>query len=222
LAKETLHGLLDLKNIAKLYELWCFFRVVASVRAVLGQPISAVLRKHEHVPLMEQNLERELEVAWRGGVTIAYNPAFTRANRVRRSYSVLLRPDIVLHVPDGPSQGYHLFDAKFRLAHIPTDLADADSDDEESDGRSTTFKTADLHKMHAYREAIAGTRSVRILYPGSVSKFFDADGEADAEAIPGIDGVGAIPAVPHTDTQAHQPLMTAIRTTLAHLLAGNV
>ena len=50
------------------------------------------------------------------GVRLVYNAHFSRSPKGHRhSYSVPLRPDIALSIPDGPNSGLHLFDAKFRV-----------------------------------------------------------------------------------------------------------
>lgn len=212
--RHSVHALLDLKNIAELYELWSFFKVVSLVRELLGPPSAARLRSSK-VALFEEQVDRELEVGWAGGITVTYNPAFSRSNAARRSYSVLLRPDVVVSVPDGPHRGLHIFDAKFRLAQMPLNIVDGGATDEDAGARANTFNTADLHKMHTYREAIADARSVRIIYPGTEVEFFTADRLQGGSAVQGIDGVGAIPAVPGSGLEAHEALKFTIRKILS-------
>lgn len=42
---------------------------------------------------------------------------------------------------------------------------------EREDEEATSYLRTDLYKMHAYRDAIRGARSVHILYPGSLDTF---------------------------------------------------
>ena len=59
------------------------------------------------------------------------------------SYSVPLRPDIALSIPDGPNSGLHLFDAKFRvqgLADVGLSGSDKGGDDDKAGERAGTFK----------------------------------------------------------------------------------
>ena len=86
-------------------------------------------------------------------------------------------------------------------------------EDEVVDERRGTFKRGDFYKMHAYRDAIDGARSVWIRYPGTECRFFPADG-AIVESLmdplpPGLDGVGAIPMAP-ADVQ--QPALDVVLT----------
>lgn len=190
--------LLEIKNIADLYELWSFFEVERQVTHGLGRaPVEA---GSPEVGDFGAHLQRGLRVAWDGGIELFYNPTYARARR-NHSYSVGLRPDIVLRIPEGPAAGDHLFDAKFKVRRI--EEAEGDGADLDEGGwsaeRRGVFKAADIYKMHAYRDAIRSARSVWILYPGSDFRFFDeVAGPANAvdDLSPSASGVGAIPLVP--------------------------
>ncbi len=94
---------------------------------------------------------------------MAWNPRSACRNRwsaspecALHSYSVPLRPDIALSIPDGPNSGLHLFDAKFRvqgLADAELSGSDKDGDDDKAGERAGTFKRGDIHKVHAYRDS---------------------------------------------------------------------
>ncbi len=197
--------LLEVKDIALLYELWTFYQLVESIAEVLGAPSSAALYRADDWQL---DTPHDLEVRWPSGVRLWYNPRYSPSTSAqRRAYSVPLRPDIALFVPEGRNQGLHLLDAKFRLDRF---AQTAEAVDDRPDGREEEtnkqeerlgrYKLADLYKMHTYRDAIEGARSVWILYPGSETRFFRIDGEQvdDAAALAGrmLDGVGAIPLRP--------------------------
>lgn len=65
-------------------------------------------------------------------------------------------------------------------------------DDDVIDGQTATFKKADLHKMHAYRDAL-GASSVWILYPGDSrarAEFTAPWARSDTDS--GLQGVGAL------------------------------
>ena len=79
-----------------------------------------------------------------------------------------LRPDYTLSIwPEGISQEeaekeeliVHIhFDAKYRIEKILTDLGeDKDLDLEKEEQNKGTYKSADLLKMHTYRDAIRRT-----------------------------------------------------------------
>ncbi|MCK6533076.1 MAG: restriction endonuclease-like protein [Polyangiaceae bacterium] len=177
---DAVEDLLGLKDVATLYELWCFFAVVDAARACLGRPVEASTPRVEPGQL---TVPWGFRVAWSDGSELFYNASFTPKSKdpAFRSTSVVLRPDVTLRIPDGPARGVHLFDAKFRLQALPTD----DADDVDA-----TFKRADLYKMHTYRDAIPSARSAWIIYPGTEERFFATSGGA------GCDGVGGVPGLP--------------------------
>lgn len=200
LRPDQLERLLEIKDIATLYELWVFFAVEQAVSACLGRgPDRAASAKvHE----LGARLPWDLCVAW-GDVELFYNLRFSHSRAKRRSYSLALRPDVVLRVPSGPNAGLHLFDAKFRLDRIAKMAQEEDEvdDDDEREEQLGKFKHADVYKMHTYRDALPDARSVWVMYPGSVFRMFES-GEGgrlvkDVRALGEVvDGVGGIPARP--------------------------
>lgn len=171
--RRALVDLLEAKDIAQLYELWCYFQAVDAISSVAGtKPVRADGYTFSDTQV---GLRWDFRVEWPGNIRCYYNLRFSRSRGAdRKSYSVPLRPDIVL---DHPAAGLHAFDAKFRVV-------------QKQAGRAT-FKRADLYKMHAYRDALP-LRSARILYPGTDQAFYEVPGA------PG-DGVGAVPLVPDGD-----------------------
>ena len=238
LDKDGMRDLLELKNIALLYELWTFFRLVHEISAVLGSP--PVRSGRLASDLFQTAFAAGGTFEWDPGVRLVYNQRFSRSRRGQRhSYSVPLIPDIALRIPDGPNAGLHLFDAKFRVQAL-TDVGlaadDKDADDEKPAERAGSFKRADIYKMHAYRDAIPDARSVWILYPGGQFRFFGVPGGggpsgrrvgSSPEGLPGeFDGVGAIPVGPVVGgEEGHGPGMAGasdgvLRATLGRMLPG--
>ena len=238
LDKDGMRDLLELKNIALLYELWTFFRLVHEISAVLGSP--PVRSGRLASDLFQTAFAAGGTFEWDPGVRLVYNQRFSRSRRGQRhSYSVPLIPDIALRIPDGPNAGLHLFDAKFRVQAL-TDVGlaadDKDADDEKAAERAGSFKRADIYKMHAYRDAIPDARSVWILYPGGQFRFFGVPGSdgpsgrragSSPEGLPGeFEGVGAIPVGPVVGGEGgHGPGMAAandgaLRATLGQMLPG--
>lgn len=198
---KTSLKLLESKDIATLYELWAAFAVIDGVRELLGQPAHVARVAVDH---SGATVTWGLVARWADGTELAYNASFTRKGGFHgRSRSLHLRPDVALFVPSGPSAGLHLLDAKFRLEGA----LDGDADDESS------FKHADLHKMHAYRDAIPEARSAWVLYPGGEAEAFFDDGRRGLEQIGGgpVAGVGAIPLRPGSEG-------TVVRRVLAQLM----
>jgi predicted component of viral defense system (DUF524 family) len=200
LRREQLQRLLEIKDIASLYELWVFFAVEQAVSAHLGRaPDRAAAAR---VDELQARLPWDLSVAW-GDIQLFYNLRFSRSPRRRRSYSLALRPDVVLEVPRGPNAGLHLFDAKFRLDRIEKMTREEDEVDEEDEREEQLgkFKHADVYKMHTYRDALPDARSVWVMYPGSVFGMFEArEGgrlvEDVGELAEVVNGVGGVPARP--------------------------
>ncbi len=159
--------LLEVKNVARLYELWVAFRLVGLVREALGPPTrveALATGTFDARPLYG------LRARWGSGVEVAYNPTYTRNDGWHgRSRSLELRPDAAVFVPAGPYAGLHLFDAKFRVT--PDGAPQPD----------------DLHKMHAYRDALPAARSAWAVFPG--------DRAAVYRDTPGGVGIGGLPLV---------------------------
>ena len=240
LDKDGMRDLLELKNIALLYELWTFFRLVDEISTVLGRP--PVRSEQLATGPFETAFTAGGTFEWDPGVRLVYNQGFSRSGkRQRHSYSVPLIPDIALSIPDGPNAGLHLFDAKFRihgLADVGFGADDKDADDPKTEERARTFKRADIYKMHAYRDAIPEARSVWILYPGGEFRFFGKpeDGGqrsgpvvSSAEGLPEeLKGVGAIPVAPVVARgEGHGPGTAAavgsvLRATLGRMLTTGV
>ena len=238
LDKDGMRDLLELKNIALLYELWTFFRLVHEISALLGSP--PVRSGRPASDLFQTDFAAGGTFKWDPGVHLVYNQRFSRSRRGQResySYSVPLIPDIALRVVGGPNAGLHLFDAKFRvhaLADVGLGADGKETDDPKAKERAGTFKRADIYKMHAYRDAIPDARSVWILYPGGEFRFFGVpggDGRVGRWAVsspgglPGaFQGVGAIPVEPVVGTDGgHDPGMaaasgSALRATLSRML----
>lgn len=169
-------ALLELRETATIYEYWCFFQVVEELRSRLGDPVKrarfAAATTHSKVPWGYSFRWEEVDVA--------YNRTFKRSPSAEEwpgatSYGRAMRPDIAVTAPSG----LHVLDAKLRI-----NLGDREGDD---------FKSDDLHKMHAYRDAL-GASSAWVLYPGSGSEMRKFRMPAAGGA---FEGVGAVPLKPN-------------------------
>ncbi|HEX5718024.1 MAG TPA: DUF2357 domain-containing protein, partial [Thermoanaerobaculia bacterium] len=206
LDRELVRRLLEARDVAELYELWCFFTLVRGAEEILGPPSRADAPERRTAQLA---VYREFQVSWPDGTSLVYNRSFRPSKRC--SYSVTLRPDVTLTIPGA---GLHLFDAKFRLE--PPALL-MDENDEDDEGRRG-FRSVDLYKMHTYRDAIPGTRSVWILYPGTETRFFGI-GHTRWDGIgrppEPLEGVGAVSLIPGQDP------FERLRAVLSSLLSGS-
>jgi len=204
LSQEQAIDLLEIKNIATLYESWCFLQIVEGVRQAIGEdPMVAKLTDSSPWQTL---LPRGAKVTWATGAEVHYNLSFSRSKpQQRRSYSLPLRPDVVLRVPCGPNIGIHALDAKFRLRKGTEGLFDEDNGQ-----AASTFKVSDLHKMHTYRDALPAVRTSWVLYPGESFRFFD-EHEGESRVLDRLPrkcrGVGILPLIPGT---RHEHLTQAL------------
>ncbi len=173
---NTIRDLLEVKDIAELYELWCYFEVVAALQEILGRPtaVEGVGRNAKQASIAWGH-----KAAWRCGTLAYYNLTFSRSQAARRhSYALRLRPDIAVWVPNDGRGYWVALDAKFKLKRLPS---------KDSDEDALGFKHGDIEKMHVYRDALPAVRSAYALYPGDQQAFYRA---------PDGGGVGALPALP--------------------------
>jgi hypothetical protein len=200
---RDLQLIMESKSASLLYEYWTFFTLADALRPLLGDPVQATQMSAEAGDSLY--CRQGVSIRYGDDTELTYNRSF-RGNG-HGSYSVALRPDITLR----RGSMLHLFDAKFRVDRFSEPEAE-DRDVEAEQERLTTqagwFKHADIHKMHAYRDAIVSCRgsysvsTVWVLYPGTEFVFYDvavgrvtALGPSDSE----MSGVGAIPLTPGQD-----------------------
>jgi predicted component of viral defense system (DUF524 family) len=163
--RATAERLLGLKDVATLYELWCYFAVVDAVSAVIG-------RRPDHVDAMKVQDEKDLgygfRVRWDGGPTVHYNLSFTpKKSPPRRSASLWVRPDVVVDIERDGQRELHAFDAKLRIDGVvpSADGADGAVDDGDTDPLIPLVPGAvhaDLH--HVLAKLLRGS-PVAILAP---------------------------------------------------------
>ena len=173
---------IELRDVDKLYEQWCFFELSTYIGSLLGCEANYVVKRHGAGPL-EWNAKAEF-----GDVgALEYNATMS-------GYSLPFRPDLIWRKN---GKGVAVFDAKFR-AEKPS-ATDDDSDP----------KRADLDKMHAYRDALRVPNAI-VLYPGTEPWWFPADDAHDLcderedvglqQLLNGWRGVGAVPFRPGSKT----------------------
>lgn len=192
--EETMR-LLEGRDMATLYEYWVFLHVLNAVSVTVGQKPSRVeIRRGD----LGDSLSLGFSTSVGSDMTVSFNQTFGRTNYT--SYSTPLRPDVTVET-DG---ALYSFDAKYRLDRFEGDMGVADTDD------SSTYKRADLYKMHTYRDAIRNVKAAFAVYPGEEFVFFERSGYQRSRAtdVVAFDGVGAIPLVPSkTDPAAELNLL---------------
>jgi hypothetical protein len=203
------------RNIATLYEFWCFLAVVNSLGRVCGQDQTArAFTVAADGTSMTMRSGRASQLSWsviRGGrplrVEVFFNRTFAGRDDRRGSWSQAMRPDCSVRIrPEGstpsrvPTQELEIwihFDAKYRVDNLLAQLTSTPDSDELLRESTTSggAKRDDLLKMHAYRDAISRTAGAYVLYPGSEIK--------DIRRHPGfrevLPGLGAFPLRPSSE-----------------------
>ena len=113
-------------------------------------------------------------------------------------YSLSLRPDIIVQI-DRPYEKPFIavIDAKYRnrgIKFFEQEFIDVPQD------AISAVKSADIHKMHCYADAIEGVYCAIACYPGTEFVFFPRDTNIkiyrQISDIKSLSGVGAIPLLP--------------------------
>lgn len=187
----ALQQAMEVRDIAQLYEIWVFFRLVKEIQQALGE--------EEKPPVLtltfsdEYGLHWGAEARYGSGDRLLYNHTY----RLPHSYSVALRPDFAW-VQNGKLTV--VLDAKFRLEQTAWQSETSEA------APGTTVKQDDLYKMHTYRDAL-GVRAAVALYPGDQACFYRQDRPKDelptlAALLTGeLAGVGALPMQPETTSR---------------------
>ncbi len=208
--------LLDAKDCAALYELWSFF----AVRELLDELLGPASRVEVELTEVQAKVPWGAKVVWPNGVTLSFNRTYqgTKAGSLREkgdtSYSVQFRPDLVIHVPRGDKKFAALvLDAKFKFSGTKlTELealeenAPAESEDAVAAEKAEAVRKAvigDLHKMHAYKDALRDVEGAFVVFPGNefVKHLFDANSKD-------WQGVGAFSLVPGAEAEKLKDLLT--------------
>jgi predicted component of viral defense system (DUF524 family) len=179
------------KDLATLYEYWCFFQLLDAVAAALGAQIDPRQFIVEEGSIFRVTINKSGKSRGQvGQANVYYNRYFW--HQEEESYSVPLHPDYTVELPNGRR---FIFDAKYKYDH-PGQFMNGDvSVDEERDEEERLFyKKGDLYKMHTYRDAL-GAQAVFVLYPGNEFRAFQRDSfelSQPAALTPNFEGVGAI------------------------------
>lgn len=164
-----LRNAMENKDIPKLYEYWCFFKLVKKLEEIFD----CVRCPRVYIRTPGELSERgDVYAVFESGWKLYYNKRLTYK---RHSYSVSLKPDYSLFDGNGDLVG--VFDAKFKLDVVETER-DREEFDELGDEVEKTWsyetwaKLEDVYKMHTYRDALNAKFAIA-LYPGKRSIFFE-------------------------------------------------
>jgi hypothetical protein len=161
-----------LRDVATLYERWCQLTVAREVRRLLEAAGGEAVLSAGPGGWTAQVDAGLLVQGWvrRGGKgrQVELWAQRTFGAGPEGSWSRPLRPDLSLRIQPQEAPGPHWlhFDAKYRLERLGDDGAP------DGPGDRAASKREDLHKMHAYRDAIARTRGAYVLFPGTENEAF--------------------------------------------------
>lgn len=146
---------IELKNIADLYQIWCFLEIKSILQRLLNKtkPDDIELSKiliDGFIFKIEQGIESKVSFKTSNGenVSLFHNLSFSACEKDKkvRSFTVNQKPDIVLNITKNDLKDNYvltyLYDAKYRLA----------SDEKEDFPDSPTEDS--INQMHRYRDAI--------------------------------------------------------------------
>jgi uncharacterized protein len=164
--------ILALKNIDRLYEYFCFFKLDEIISS-----LSPSFQKNKNIQLQDLNLSLTLSQSFISysselfTLKLFYKKKYTAPHS---SYSLEFEPDYSLEICNNRTLKEHLifFDAKFKF-------------------ENGYAKSEDIHKMHSYKDALFGFASF-VLFPGSYESFF-----ADPKSTSNLSGVGSFILHPH-------------------------
>ena len=208
--------LVSQRNVATLYEYWCFVQLVGAVGRACGDDRRrGLFTSAEHGMSLNLRQGRESLIDFITRIdgrdlraTLFFNKTFTG----RASWTRQMRPDASLLVRPVDSTGGEVafdhwvhFDAKYRVESVATE-----GDDEGASSRSG--KRADLLKMHAYRDAIHRSAAAFVLFPG------DTEGQFHLSADEALPALGAIPLRPDHVTEDGARLEQLIVSVMSHVV----
>ena len=200
--------LVELKDIALLYEYWVFYK------------ISNILLGSKLYFLSQGALVKDGRIVNSGTLTngvwtVYFNKTYVRGPK--GSYSLRLRPDIVIErvCPSTVNPSIFIFDAKYK--NNPKSVSDNFDDNDLLLAPANTVKTEDIHKMHCYIDAIDNVKIAVAVYPGSKFIFYPKERNSSVATQPNQVslpcGVGAIPLVPGIENNELIKFIDLIKTT---------
>jgi predicted component of viral defense system (DUF524 family) len=216
---KKIEDALAARDIATLYEYWCFFEIGKVLGEVInkGKPQQLNL-EFSIAPDIRGGLREKTSIKSRNGeFELIYNKKFEAK---KESYSVSMRPDfyLIINKQNGNKEKI-VFDAKFRFdeevgdKEIEEDKAVEDIEEEIRDkNNQLVAKFADICKMHTYKDALK-LKAAFIVFPGNTACLFNTNGERYktgkknegdkdiGELTPNFEGIGYIPLIPGEEAE---------------------
>lgn len=144
----------ELKNIADLYQIWCFLEIKSVLQNILGkqEPDAidlAEIQVDDFVFKIERGVKSKVSFVSQNGdvIDLFHDFSFdTSESKKEKSFTVKQRPDILLRITKNDLKDNYvltyLYDAKYRLAS------------EDNEGYPDLPTEDSINQMHRYRDAI--------------------------------------------------------------------
>lgn len=145
---------IELKNIAELYQIWCFLEIKKIIQDLIGNDKPeevnlAEIKIDDFVFKIERGKKSKVSYITQNGdkIDLYHDYSYDLSdNEDVRSYTVNQRPDIVVNITKNDLRDNYiltyLFDAKYRLAS------------DETEGSPDLPTEDSINQMHRYRDAI--------------------------------------------------------------------
>jgi uncharacterized protein len=195
---------IELKDVSLLYEYWVFYKLAS----ILFEPGALFLNR---TAIIKGGRIVNAAVVSDGQWTVHFNRTYAR--KPSGSYSLGLRPDIVierLEEAGGPTL-VHVLDAKYKSVQYTVE-------DDEGDSLFKVLgvvKSADIHKMHCYIDAIEGVQTATAVYPGHSFVFYPRERSEPAATAPAAintpAGVGAVPLMPGSSNDVFSEFVSFLK-----------
>lgn len=196
------------RNVATLYEYWTYLRLASLIASFSSEPLDSaglfiattdglgITLKRGSESRLTVNVTR---LARRLSLQLYFNRSF-HTNSPEGSWTIPMQPDCSLRISHNDAPWGHVwlhFDAKYRVDNVGVlfDGQNATAEEQqkllaETQKTNGTAKTADLLKMHAYRDAIRHSAGAYVIYPGSNER----DCRVYHEILPGLGAFALRPA----------------------------
>jgi hypothetical protein len=207
---------MEMKNIAELYQIWCFLEMKNAIQRIIGKEpedvnLAEILIEGFTIQLLKGNKSKVTFRRENGDLIELFHELrySGQPNEDALTHTVNQEPDIVLRITKNDLyenlKMTYLFDAKYRLA----------SDDE--DNRSDLPPDDAINQMHRYRDAIyyqspsyddrpkKEVIGAFVLFPGAEDADI-AEGRYFQKSIPMVN-IGAFPLIPGAKKQNNASLL---------------
>jgi len=215
---ENFRNLIEIKDIATLYEYWCFFLVKDVIEEKYRPLRYNIIVSNDAT---EEKLIEGLHITYEHNIDLYYNYTASGSQGINLhnpelngyeasdSCSHNFRPDIVITRHDGKKL---VLDAKYKGRNNSNGFYG----NEDDDGTIQRYKEEDLDKMHTYRDALKNVSGAFALYPGNNYINYPSHGAKKK-----FQGVGALPLRPVSSGKPNQDHIGILKYLLSDFFINN-